>query len=296
MKRILILVLALAMILSLAACTTPPAPSDTESESPEATEAVSESAEATESATTEADTSWTDIEAKGSFVLGFDETFAPMGFKDENGEYTGFDIELAREVVSRLGLELELQPIDWDSKVLELNGENIDMIWNGLTITEDRKEDMLFSNPYMNNRQIVVVAADSGIATIADLAGKSVAAQVDSSAMAALEAQPDVLASFGELIESPDYVEALLELKLGSVDAVVVDETMGSYYINEDDNPEAYLILDENFGEEQYGIGFRLTDSALRDKIQETIDAMVADGTFAQISEKWFGYDVMISE
>ena len=296
MKRILILVLALAMILSLAACTTPPAPSATESESPVATETVSESAEAPESATTEADTSWTDIEAKGSFVLGFDETFAPMGFKDENGEYTGFDIELAREVVSRLGLELELQPIDWDSKVLELNGENIDMIWNGLTITEDRKEDMLFSNPYMNNRQIVVVAADSGIATIADLAGKSVAAQVDSSAMAALEAQPDVLASFGELIESPDYVEALLELKLGSVDAVVVDETMGSYYINEDDNPEAYLILDENFGEEQYGIGFRLTDSALRDKIQETIDAMVADGTFAQISQKWFGYDVMISE
>lgn len=267
MKRILIVVLALAMILSLAGC----------------------------AGGGKKDTSWTDIKAKGSFTLGFDQTFAPMGFKDDSGEYAGFDIDLANEVASRLGLTVEFQPVDWESKEMELKSGNIDVIWNGLTITDARKKDMLFSDPYMNNRQIIVVAAGSGITSIADLAGKTVAAQIDSSAMAAIEAKPEVMDTFGALIDSPDYVEALMELKQGTVDAVVVDETMGSYYINEDDTPEAYAILDENFGEEQYGIGFRLGAQSFRDKVQETIDAIIADGTGEQIATKWFGYNVLVT-
>ena len=271
MKRILILALALAMIFSFAACAGAPAAS-------------------------EADTSWTDIETKGSLTLGFDENFPPMGFKDESGTHVGFDIDMATEVATRLGLELKLQPVDWDSKVLELNGGNIDLIWNGLSITDEYKKDILFSNPYMNNRQIVIVLADSGIATIADLAGKTVAAQSGSSAMSAIEDQPEVKETFGELVESPDYVEALMELKQGSVDAVVIDEIVGRYYISHDDAPDAYAVLEDNFGEEQYGVGFRLGDKAFRDKIQETIDAMIADGKAEEISQKWFGKNIVIGE
>ena len=297
MRKILIALLVCAMALSLAACannTSAPA-----AESPAAqqtSQAPAESAEApAEPAESEApaDESWAKVEAAGTFILGFDETFAPMGFKDEDGNYVGFDIDLAIEVSSRLGLDAPmLMPNNWDSKVMELNAGNIDLIWNGLTITEERKKEMLFSDPYMDNRQIIVVRAESDIQSKADLAGKIVAAQADSSALKAIQAEPEVKDSFGDLVESPDYVEALLELKQGSVDAVVVDETMGSYYISQDENPAAFRILDDNFGEEQYGIGFRLGDVALKDAIQGALNDMVEDGTFATISKKWFGHDV----
>ena len=297
MKKIMILVLVMAMALSLVACANNNAapsesPAETAAEETVAP-AETEAPEAAEPTDVLADESWAKVEANGSFILGFDETFAPMGFKDDSGNYVGFDLEVAKEVASRLGLgEPTLMPINWDSKVMELNAGNIDFIWNGLTITDERKGEMLFSDPYMNNRQIIVVKADSAIQSKADLAGKAVAAQADSSAMEAIQGEPDVMNSFGNLVESPDYVEALMELKQGSVDAVVVDETMGSYYISQDENPNAYRILDDNFGEEQYGIGFRLGDVALKDAIQEQLNAMVADGTFAEISKKWFAHDV----
>jgi polar amino acid transport system substrate-binding protein len=295
MRKILIVMLVCAMALSLAACannTTPPA------ETPAATnEAPAESAAEVPDEPAEpdasADESWAKVEAAGTFILGFDENFAPMGFKDSDGNYVGFDLELAAEVSSRLGLDAPtLMPINWDSKVMELNAGNIDLIWNGLTITEERKEEMLFSDPYMDNRQIIIVKADSAIQSKADLAGKSVAAQADSSALKAIQGEPDVMNSFGDLVESSDYVAALMELKQGSVDAVVVDETMGSYYISQDEAPDAYRILDDNFGEEQYGIGFRMDDAALKDAIQGALNDMVADGTFATIAKKWFGHDV----
>ena len=294
MKKLMTMILAVALILSFAACAAPAASapaSESPSASQEASEAPSESASTEASA--DADVSWQTIEDKGSFTLGFDAGFAPMGFKDENGEFVGFDIDLAKEVASRLGLTIEFQPINWDLKEMELKNGNIDMIWNGLPITAERKENMLFSDPYMNNQQIIVVAADSGIKTKADLAGKTVAAQIDSSAMEAIEADPDVMNSFGELIESPDYVEALMELKNGSVDAVVVDEMTGRYYVLAD-NPDAYLVLEDTFGDEQYGIGFRLEDKSFRDKIQEALNAIIADGTAAEISQKWFGDNVVI--
>jgi len=300
MRKILIVLLVAAMALSLVACANSNEAKPTESSAVQTSEAVasgtpaaSESAAASEAPSGSADESWTKVQSKGAFTLGFDETFAPMGFKDDNGNYVGFDIDLAKEASSRLGLsEPKFQPINWDSKVMELNGGNIDVIWNGLTITDDRKKELLFSDPYMNNRQIIVVSAKSDIKTKADLSGKVVAAQADSSAMTAINAEPDVKSTFGDLIESPDYVEALMELKQGSVNAVVVDETMGSYYINKDANPDAYRILDDNFGEEQYGIGFRIGDTAFETKVQGALSEMVKDGTFATIAEKWFGHDV----
>jgi len=198
MKKILIALLVCAMALSLVACannTSAPAaespaaqqPSEAPAESPEAP------AEPAEPAKSEApaDDSWDKVKAAGTFILGFDETFAPMGFKDEDGNYVGFDIDLATEVSSRLGLDAPtLMPINWDSKVMELNAGNIDLIWNGLTITEERKKEMLFSDPYMDNRQIIVVRAESDIQSKADLAGKIVAAQADSSALKAIRLNP----------------------------------------------------------------------------------------------------------
>lgn len=296
MKKILIVVLVAAMVLSLVACAKP-ATSDTPVETPAAetvAPAETEAPETAEPSDVPADESWTKVEANGSFIFGFDAGFAPMGFKDENGEYVGFDIDLAKEVASRLGLEIVYQPIDWDSKVLELDAGNIDVIWNGLTITDARKKEILFSEPYMDNRQVIVVAANSGIATKADLAGKIVAAQVESSAMEAIRSEEDVMNTFAQLIESPNYVQALTELKNGTVDAVVVDEMTARYYVLKDD-PDSYIILDDDFGDEQYGIGFRLKDQAFRDKIQETLNAMIADGTAAEISQKWFGGNVIIS-
>lgn len=295
MKKIMTMILAVALILSFAACAAPAATSSAPvSESPSASQEASEEPSESASAEASADTSWQTIEDKGSFTLGFDQEFPPMGFKDESGEFVGFDIDLAKEVASRLGLELKLQPVNWDTKSVELNSGNIDVIWNGLTINDDNKKDMLFSDPYMNNRQIIVVAADSDIKTIADLAGKVVAAQIDSSGLAAIEAKPDVKATFADLIQAPDYVEAFMELKQGSVDAVVVDEIFGMYHIAQENGADTYRVLDESMGDEQYGIGFRLEDQAFRDKIQETLTAIINDGKGAEISQKWFGEDILI--
>ncbi len=296
MKKLLITILAVMMVLSFAACAAPANEVDVDIEETQTAEAPAE--EPTEPAAEESnaaeDLSWKSIEEKGSFILGFDQAFPPMGFKDDNGEYVGFDIDMAKEVASRLGLELKLQPVDWEAKVMEMDNGNVDLIWNGLTINEKNKKGMLFSEPYMNNRQIIVVAADSDITSIADLAGKSVAAQIDSSGLAAIEAQPEVMDTFGELIQSPDYVSAFMELKQGTVDAVVVDEIFGKYYITQENATNVYKVLDDSFGDEQYGIGFRMNDIAFRDKIQETINAMIADGTAAEISNKWFSDNIVI--
>lgn len=293
MKKLLTLILVILLALSFTACSNNQASQSDAVPADDDNASASPSADVADESSEEADLSWQTIQDKGAFILGFDEGFAPMGFKDENGEHVGFDLDIAAEVASRLGLELKLQPVDWDLKVMELNNGNIDMIWNGLTITDERLEKMLFSDPYMGNQQIIVVAADSGIKTKAELDGKTVAAQVDSSAMEAIQAETEVMESFGELIESPDYVQALTELKNGTVDAVVVDEMTGRYYVLAD-NPDAYVVLEDTFGSEEYGIGFRMNDIAFRDKIQETIDEIIADGTAAAISDKWFGENVIV--
>ena len=164
---------------------------------------------------------------KGELILGLDETFPPMGYRDANGDIIGFDIDLATEVCSRLGVKLKLQPINWDSKEMELNGKTIDCIWNGMSITDERINGMDLSTPYIANKQIIIVKSDSGISTKADLAGKTVGAQQGSSAVDAISAEPDVKASFGSLNEYASNDEAFLDLKAGRIDVLVVDEVYG---------------------------------------------------------------------
>lgn len=225
-------------------------------------------------------------------VMGLDDTFAPMGFRDENGELTGVDVELATAVSEKLGIEIEFQPIDWSTKEIELNNNNIDIIWNGYTITDERKEQVLFTDAYLDNRQIVVTMADSDINTLADLAGKTVAAQSESSAVNAIESMPEIRDTFAELVTLETNDQCLRDLESGRSQAVVADEVLIRYYISQK-NQDDYRILDEDFGDEEYGIGVRKGDEALANAINEAFAELKADGTLKEIGEKWFGADII---
>ena len=229
-------------------------------------------------------------EAK-TFTVGFDAEYPPFGYMDEDGEYVGFDLDIAQKVCDNLGWELVKKPINWDSKDMELNSGNIDCIWNGFTIN-GREDDYTWSDPYLNNEQVMVVASDSGIDTLADLAGKNVVVQAASAALDALNSDDnkDLTDSFGSLTENPDYNTAFMDLESGAVDAVAIDIGVAQFQIEGKENQ--YQILDETISSEQYAVGFFLGNTALRDEVQSTLLEMVEDGTFAEISNQYFGYDV----
>ena len=272
--------MASAMVLSLAAW----GGAKTETTAAETTAEKKE--ETTTAGTTAAETAEA---AGGTLIVGFDQDFPPMGFVGDNGEYTGFDLDLAKEVASRLGLEYKAQPIAWDSKDMELESGNIDCIWNGFTIT-GREDDYTWTTPYMANKQVFVVANDSDIKSQADLAGKVVEVQADSSAEAALKENQDLANTFGQLLTTPDYNTAFMDLEQGAVDAVAMDVIVAGYQIKQ--RNADFKILDDSLSEEEYGIGFKKGNTELRDKVQGALEEMAADGTLAKISDEWFGEDV----
>ena len=279
-KRLLSAVMASAMVLSLAAC----GGAKTETTAAETTAEKKE--ETTTAGTTTAETAEA---AGGTLIVGFDQDFPPMGFVGDNGEYTGFDLDLAKEVASRLGLEYKAQPVAWDSKDMELESGNIDCIWNGFTIT-GREDDYTWTTPYMANKQVFVVANDSDIKSKADLAGKVVEVQADSSAEAALKENQDLANTFGQLLTTPDYNTAFMDLEQGAVDAVAMDVIVAGYQIKQ--RNADFKILDDSLSEEEYGVGFKKGNTELRDKVQGALEEMAADGTLAKISDEWFGEDV----
>lgn len=243
----------------------------------------------TTQAVEDVDNSLNRIIENNKMVVGFTE-YPPMGFK-ENGEITGFDIDIARAVGEKLGVDVEFVYIDWDAKVLELDAGNIDMIWNGLTITADREKEILFSKPYFNNRIVILTLADSKINSISDLQDKNVGVELQSSGQSALE-KSDVFVSIKEMVKYTTITEAVLDLKAGGIDAIVADEIFARYAISKDAG--AYKIPEDVFNSENYGIGFRLEDVALRDKIDQIIDELAEDGTALEISLKWFGEDLLL--
>ncbi len=225
-----------------------------------------------------------------TFTVGFDAEFPPYGYRDTNGEYVGFDLDLAAEVCERKGWELVKKPINWDSKDMELSAGTIDCIWNGFTMN-GREELYTWTVPYVDNSQVFVVAADSGITSLADLAGKDVGVQKESSALAALndEENPDNIAlrdSFGSLTEYADYNTAFMNLEAGAIQAVAMDIGVAQYQM-EAREAGKYVILSEKLAVEQYGIGFRLGNTELKDEVEAVLLEMVEDGTFAEIAEKW---------
>ncbi len=232
-------------------------------------------------------------EESKKIVVGLDDSFPPMGFKDEKNEIVGFDIDLAKEVAKRLGREVEFKAIDWNSKEAELKSGRVDILWNGLDITDKRKENMLFSEPYMDNRQIVFVAKNGkvSVAGEADLAGKTIGTQSGGTTEEYFENKPELKASMKEVKYYPDYINAFMDLENGRLDAVVGDEIIGRYYISK--HPDEIQAIDTVIGTvSQFGIAFRKDDQKLRDEVQKVFDEMKADGTVAKISEKWFAKDI----
>ena len=273
-KRFVSAALAAVMALSMTACGSSTTAADTEAAESQAEETTAEEAKTTDG---------------GTLIVGFDQDFPPMGFVGDDGEYTGFDLELAQEVAKRLGLEYKAQPIAWDSKDMELESGNIDCIWNGFTMT-GREDDYTWTEPYMANQQVFVVANDSDISSQADLAGKIVEVQADSSAEAALKEAPELTATFKELLTTADYNTAFMDLEQGAVDAIAMDVIVAGYQIQQ--RNADFKILDDSLSEEEYGVGFKKGNTELRDKVQSTLEEMAEDGTLQEVSEKWFSKDV----
>jgi polar amino acid transport system substrate-binding protein len=239
-----------------------------------------------------ADNSLQNILNKKKLVLGLDDSFPPMGFRNEANEIVGYDIDLAKEAARRMGVSLVLQPIDWNAKEQELNTGEIDCIWNGFTITEERKQNLLFTPPYLKNAQVVVVQGKSSYQKLTDLGGKTVGVQAGSSAQDALDGAADFKAGLKGIVEFKENLTALMDLETGGIDAVVMDLLVANDNINR--SGKDFRILSESLAPEEYGIGFRKNDKTLADKVWETLLAMAKDGTAAQIAVKWLGADISI--
>ena len=261
-KRLLLICLAIAMVLPLIACNSSSS-SNTDSSS------GSQTAE------------------KKTFTVGFDANFPPYGYRDDNGEYVGFDLDLAQEVCNRRGWTLVKQPIDWDSKDMELSAKTIDCIWNGFTMSEDRLDKYTWTEPYVDNSQVFVVAKDSGIKTFDDLAGKTVAVQTASSALEALDSDDckELKASFKSLEQIPEYNTAFMNLEAKSVDAIAMDIGVAKYQI--ESRGDKFVMLSEPIITEKYGIAFLKGNETLRDEVQNTLYEMLKDGKLDEIAKKW---------
>ena len=280
------LALCMAAALAMGCLLTGCGSSDTGAKSTTESAAASTETVGTETAGTEA--AGTETAGNGkTFTVGFDASFPPYGYQ-ESGEYVGFDLDLAQEVCDRNGWELVKTPIDWDAKNIELNGGSIDCIWNGFTMN-GREDDYTWTPAYINNTQVFAVNKNSGIKKAADLAGKNVLVQADSSALAALqdEENTDIKAladSFGSLTQVPDYESALMELEAGSADAVAMDEGVALTKQAQNDN---IVILDDVISQEQYGIAFKKGNDELRDQVWSTLLEMEKDGTVDKIAAKY---------
>ena len=293
-KRAILMAAALGMMAVVSGCSGQAA-GNTAAETAGTTAKEAETTAAEAAADTDTDTKAPEAEASeagaagGTFTVGFDQEFPPMGFVGDDGEYTGFDLEVAKAVAERLGLEFVPQPVDWAAKDMELESGNIDCIWNGFTMT-GREDDYTWSEAYMANQQVFVVTAESGIKTLADLAGKVVEVQAESSAEAALKDDPDLTGTFGTLQTTPDYNTAFMDLQMGAVDAIAMDEVVARFQIEQ--RQVDFIVLDETLAAENYAVGFKKGNDTLKDQVQEQLEALAADGTLAKISEKWFDKDI----
>ena len=225
-------------------------------------------------------------------IMGLDDSFPPMGFRNESNEIVGYDVDLAKEVANRMGVQLVLQPIDWAAKEQELNTAQIDCIWNGFTITDERKNNLCFTPPYLRNAQVIVVKQNSTVQKLADLSGKTVGTQAGSASIEAIDEAPEFKNSLGNIITYKDFLTALMDLDVGGIDAVVIDLVVANDNINR--SGKAFRILGESLGDEEFGVGFRKNDYALADKVWETLLDMARDGTVAKIATKWLGADISI--
>ncbi|WP_456060410.1 amino acid ABC transporter substrate-binding protein [Brachyspira pilosicoli] len=240
-----------------------------------------------------ADNSLQKVKENGKLVLGLDDTLAPMGFRDDNGEIVGFDIDLAREVANRLGVELEAKPIDWSSAILSLKKGDVDVIWNGFAVNESRQQQVNFTKPYLYNRLMIAKYSDrDDINSKEELKGKIVGVQSGSSNYETLVNDP-VSKEIKEIRQYDSYVNAFLDLEAKRIDAVIVDEIVARYYISKE-NADFTLLEDKPITSQYLSVGLRKTDTELLNAIDKALDDMRADGKAAEISTKWFGKDIFV--
>ncbi|MFR8783957.1 amino acid ABC transporter substrate-binding protein [Slackia sp.] len=229
-----------------------------------------------------------DVAASNELIVGFDQSYPPYGFVGDDGNFTGFDLDLAAEVAERNGWTVKYEPIDWDAKDTLLNSGAITCIWNGFTM-EGREDDYTFSDPYMLNGQVIVVKADKGIASLADLAGKNVITQTDSAALDVLEGdRADLAATFANLETIAEYNTAFMQLESGAVDAVACDLSIAQYQMSA--KPDAYVMLDETLSSEHYAVGFKKGDTETAEKVSQTLKEMYEDGTVEELCNKYSEY------
>lgn len=236
------------------------------------------------------DSSSTD--SNDQLIIGIDDAFAPIGFRDENNNIVGFDIDLAKAVGEQMDTKVVFQPIDWGSKETELQSGRIDLIWNGYTVTEERKQKVLFTEPYLANAQVIVTLKDSEINSLNDLAGKSVGLQAQSSASNALN-NSEIASEIKDITEFKTNVLALQDLDNGRIDAVVIDEVVIDYYMTL--KPDTYKVLEESLAPELYAVGVKKGNNELLEKVQKAMDEIIKNGTAAEISEKWFGENKILN-
>jgi len=237
------------------------------------------------------DNSLNDIKNKKELIVGLDDNFPPMGFRDKSGEIVGFDIDMAKEVGKRLGVKVTFKPVEWDGIILSLNNKDIDVIWNGLSITDKRKKQIGFSKVYLQNKQIIIVNSKSNISKKSALNGKIVGLQLGSSSEIALAKDSLLTKSLKQVKKYSNNTEALLDLNARRIDAIIIDEVVGRYYVSK--KPGDYKVLDENLGIEDYGVGLRKNDTSLITEIDKLLQEIKSDGTSNTISKKWFGKDII---
>ena len=259
----------LAAMFLFAACTAPAAPADAP-----------------------ADDSWEYIKSQGKLIVGLDDTFAPMGFRDEAGELIGFDIDMAKAAGKLMGVEIVFQPVDWDSKELELENKKIDCIWNGLSLTPTREEELNMSNAYLNNVIAIMSVDDVSVTKLEDLEGLTIGTQAASAALEAMQASDIYSVISGNVSEYPSYDDVIMDMQAGRIQVMVVDLVLGEYKNSKLDAP--FTVSSVTFGDDLYAIGMRKGDDALTAKINETLKTLIENGTAAKISEEWFGRDIVI--
>ena len=242
---------------------------------------------------------WDKYQQQKSITVGFDNTFVPMGFEEKNGNYAGFDIELAQYVSKKLGITVHFQPIDWDMKETELQNGTIDAIWNGYSATDERREKVAFTIPYMQNTQILVVKKTSGIHSVEDMKGKVLGAQNGSSGMLDFEEHPEVLKNRVKGEDADQYQsvnEAIIDLKNDRIDALLIDRVYADYYLTTEGIADQYDTIPSGFESESFAVGVRPADKKLLEALNQAFKELYQEGIFQQISQKWFGEDVATPE
>ena len=242
---------------------------------------------------------WDKYQQQKSITVGFDNTFVPMGFEEKNGNYAGFDIELAQYVSKKLGITVHFQPIDWDMKETELQNGTIDAIWNGYSATDERREKVAFTIPYMQNTQILVVKKTSGIHSVEDMTGKVLGAQNGSSGMLDFEENPEVLKNRvkgGDADQYQSVNEAIIDLKNDRIDALLIDRVYADYYLTTEGIADEYDTIPSGFESESFAVGVRPADKKLLEALNQAFKELYQEGIFQQISQKWFGEDVATPE